>query len=161
MAQNVYECMFIFDSNAYARDPQGVSGRVTKMVEECGGQVLAGRLWFEQKLAYPINGQRKGTYWLSFFRMDGGRIAEFNRACQLESSILRSLTLKVEPRMVELRVSQASGQPVGVAAEAETAEPKTAEPEAAEPEAAEATEGVEQPETAAPASSETAGDATP
>ncbi len=160
MAQNVYECMFIFDSNAYARDPQGVSGRVTKMVEECGGQVLAGRLWFEQKLAYPINGQRKGTYWLSFFRMDGGRIAEFNRACQLESSILRSLTLKVEPRMVELRVSQASGQPVGVAAEAET-EPETAEPKTAEPEAAEATEGVEQPETAVPASGETAGDATP
>ncbi len=147
MAQHVYECMFIFDSNAYARDPQGVSARVTKLVEECGGEVLAGRLWFEQKLAYPIDGQRKGAYWLSFFRMEGQRIAEFNRACQLESSILRSLTLKVEPRMVELRVSQASGQPVAEpepepveTAEAspptETAAPETAAPETAAPETA-------------------------
>jgi small subunit ribosomal protein S6 len=110
LAQNVYECMFIFDSNAYARDPHGVSGRIAKMVEKCGGEMLASRLWFEQKLAYQINGQRKGTYWLTFFRMAGERIAEFNRECQLDDNILRNLTLKVDPRTVDVRVSQASGQ---------------------------------------------------
>ena len=109
MAENVYECMFIFDSNAYARDPHGVSGRVEKIIQQCGGQMLASRLWFEQKLAYPIDGHRKGTYWLAFFRMEGNQVADFNRQCQLEDNIVRNLTLKVDPRTVELRVSQASG----------------------------------------------------
>lgn len=117
LAQNVYECMFIFDSNAYARDPGAISGRIPKMVEKCGGEVLASRLWFEQRLAFPIKGNRKGTYWLSFFRLESGKVAEFNRECQLDDSILRHLTLKVDPRMAEVRISQASGEPVSVASE--------------------------------------------
>ena len=56
MAQNVYECMLIFNSNTYARDPSGVSGKLPKMVEGCGGEMLASRLWNEQRLAYPIKG---------------------------------------------------------------------------------------------------------
>lgn len=117
MAQNVYECMFIFDSNAYARDPGAVSGRIPKMIEKCGGELLASRLWFEQRLAFPIKGNRKGSYWLSFFRMESERVAEFNRECQLDDSILRHLTLKVDPRMAEIRISQASGEPVSVSSE--------------------------------------------
>ncbi len=104
--------MFIFDSNAYARDPGGVSGRILKIVEKCGGELLASRLWFEQKLAFPIKGHRKGTYWLSFFRMESGRLAEFNRECQLDDNIIRNLTLKVDPRMADVRISQASGERV-------------------------------------------------
>jgi small subunit ribosomal protein S6 len=104
--------MFIFDSNAYARDPGGVSGRIVKIVEKCGGELLASRLWFEQKLAFPIKGHRKGTYWLSFFRMESGRLTEFNRECQLDDNIIRNLTLKVDPRMEEVRVFQASGERV-------------------------------------------------
>ena len=126
MAQHVYECMFIFDSNAYARDPGGVSGRIPKMVEKCGGEVLAGRLWFEQRLAYPIKGQRKGTYWLTFFRMESARLAEFNRECQLDDNILRNMTLKVDPRTADARVSQASGERIA-AAEPAAAEPVKAE----------------------------------
>ena len=117
LAQNVYECMFIFDSNAYARDPGAISGRIPKMIEKCGGELLASRLWFEQRLAFPIKGQRKGAYWLSFFRMESGRLAEFDRECQLDDSILRHLTLKVDPRMAEIRISQASGEPVSAPSE--------------------------------------------
>jgi small subunit ribosomal protein S6 len=108
--------MLILDSNAYARDPGGVSARIPKMVEKCGGEMLASRLWFEQKLAYPIKGQKKGTYWLTFFQMESGRVAEFNRECQLDDNILRNLTLRVDPRMVEIRVAQASGERVPYAA---------------------------------------------
>jgi small subunit ribosomal protein S6 len=104
--------MVIYDSNAYARDPSGVSGKVPAMVEKCGGEMLASRLWFEQKLAYPIEGHRKGTYWLSFFRMPSERVADFNRECQLDDHVLRNLVLKVDPRTVDVRVSQASGETV-------------------------------------------------
>lgn len=110
MTQNVYESMFIFDSNAYARDPSAVSGAVPRMVEQCGGEILVSRLWNDQKLAYPIDGHRKGTYWLSYFRMDSSKVVEFNRACRLNDNILRNLTLKVDPRLVEALVAHARGE---------------------------------------------------
>ena len=107
--QNFYECMFIFDSNLYARDPNGVSGKVPKMVEGCGGEILVSRLWNEQRLAYPIKGHRKGTYWLAYFKMDSQRLVEFRRMCQLNEDILRNLTVKIDPRLIETVVEHAKG----------------------------------------------------
>ena len=110
MSTKVYEGMFLLDSNRYARDPGGVSGQITQIVEKCGGEILASRLWNEQKLAYPIEGHRKGTYWLTYFRMDSGNLVSFNRECQLNEGVLRNLTLKVDPRLVEALVAHARGE---------------------------------------------------
>ncbi|HPM80588.1 MAG TPA: 30S ribosomal protein S6 [Candidatus Anammoximicrobium sp.] len=110
MAQNVYECMLIYDSNSYARDPAGVGSKITKMVSNCGGEMLVSRLWNEQKLAFPIKGHRKGTYWLSYFRLESTKLTEFNRACRLEDDIVRSLTLRVDPRLVDTLVAHAKGE---------------------------------------------------
>jgi small subunit ribosomal protein S6 len=106
---NVYETLFILDSNKYARDPGGVSGTIPSMVEKLGGEILASRLWNEQKLAYPINGHRKGTYWLAYFRLDSQKLTEFDRQCHLNENILRNLTLVVEPRLVDVLVAHATG----------------------------------------------------
>ena len=110
MAQNVYECMLIYDSNSYARDPAGVGGKIAKIIDHFGGEVLVSRLWNEQRLAYPIKGQRKGAYWLTYFRADSTKLADFRRACRLEDDILRSLTLRVDPRLVEALVAHAKGE---------------------------------------------------
>lgn len=128
MATNVYECMFILDSNRYARDPAGVSGQIPQMIEKCGGEVLASRLWNEQRLAYPINGHRKGAYWLTYFRMESEQVATFNRECRLSDSILRNLTLKVDPRLVDTLVAHARGERPAAAPEEEGGEPAEAAP---------------------------------
>lgn len=112
LAQNFYECLYILDSNRYARDPNGISASIPEMIEGLEGEVLASRLWNEQRLAYPINGQRKGTYWLTYFRLDSTRLSEFNRACQLNENILRNLTLKVDPRLIDALVAHALGKTV-------------------------------------------------
>ncbi len=110
MAQNVYECFLIYDSNNYARDPNGVGAKITKIVDTFGGEVLVSRMWNEQRLAYPIKGHRKGTYWLTYFRADSAKLADFRRACRLEDNILRSLTLRVDPRLVDALVAHAKGE---------------------------------------------------
>jgi small subunit ribosomal protein S6 len=99
--------MFILDSGRYSRDPEGVSGAISTMIQETGGEVLVSRLWEERRLAYPIQGQRKGTYWLTYFRLDSVRLAELQRKCQLNESILRFLFLKVDPRIVDTLVEHA------------------------------------------------------
>ena len=118
MASNVYECMFILDSNRYSRDPNGIAGQIPTMIEESGGEVLASRLWNEQRLAYPIQGQRKGSYWLAYFRMETEKVTDFNRACRLNDNVLRNLTLRVDPRLVDTLVAHARGEVVPAAEEA-------------------------------------------
>ena len=71
--------LFILDSKRYGRDPAATSGRVSELIEKQGGTVLVTRLWEERRLAYPINGQRKGTYWLAYFRIEGDKIGGAQR----------------------------------------------------------------------------------
>ncbi|MGD9128208.1 MAG: 30S ribosomal protein S6 [Planctomycetia bacterium] len=111
MAANVYEGMFILDSTKYGREPEAVSSQISKMIEAAGGEVLVSRLWEERRLAYPIQGQRKGTYWLSYFRVEGTEVAGLERQCQLSDSILRVLFLKVDPRIVDTLVEHAKAGP--------------------------------------------------
>jgi small subunit ribosomal protein S6 len=111
---NVYEGMFILDSNRYSRDPVGISGQVPEMIQKLGGEVLANRLWEERRLAYPIDGHRKGTYWLAYFKLDATQLTALNRQCQLSESILRTLFLKVDPRIADALVSHALAGPAAV-----------------------------------------------
>ena len=112
MAENVYECMFIFNANTYAKNPAGVGKTVEEMVKSVDGEILASRLWNEQKLAYPINGHRKGAYWLTYARMESTTISKLNRACQLNDGILRHLVIKIDPRLVDTMVAVAKGEAV-------------------------------------------------
>lgn len=110
MAQNVYECMVILDPNKYAQDPNAVGGQIPALVERFGGELLFSRLWNEQKMAYPIDGHKKGIYWLTYFRMDSLKLIEFNREIRINESLLRSLTLKVDPRLVDDLLAHARGE---------------------------------------------------
>ena len=124
MAANVYECLFLLDSNHFSRDPQGTSKKIDETIAAAGGEVLASRLWTEQKLAYPVDGHRKGSYWLAYFRIESTKLAEFERACRLNESILRHLTIKIDPRLEGALVAHALGQ--NVAEEQPAAETATA-----------------------------------
>ncbi|MGI9517278.1 MAG: 30S ribosomal protein S6 [Pirellulaceae bacterium] len=130
---NVYECMYILDANAYARNPGGASDTIQKMVDQIGGEVLASRLWNEQKLAFPIKGRYKGAYWLCYFRSDSSKLVEFNRACRLCDIVLRHLVIKIDDRLVDTLVATAKGEAV-------EAPPETASPEKETPASDESTE---------------------
>jgi small subunit ribosomal protein S6 len=125
--------MIIFNANAYARNPAGAANTVDEMVKSVDGEMLASRLWNEQKLAYPIKGHRKGAYWLAYFRVEGEKLVKFNRACQLNDMILRHLVVKLDPRLVDPMVAVAKGEVPAEPEETEApAEEKKAEPAAAE-----------------------------
>ena len=138
MAENVYECMFIFSANAHARNPAATGNTVEEIVKSAGGELLASRLWNEQKLAFPIKGHRKGAYWLTYARIESSRLAKLNRSTQLNDSILRHLFVKLEPRLVAPMVAVAKGEVPEEVIEEATAEATPAEE--AKPEAAAAAE---------------------
>src|SRR5271154_7019952 len=99
--------MFILDSNRYARDAAGTVAQIPSTVEQFGGKVLASRLWEERRLAYPIKGHRKGTYWLTYFRLESTKLVELKRQCGINEALVRTLFLKVDPRISDVLVSHA------------------------------------------------------
>jgi small subunit ribosomal protein S6 len=82
-------------------------------------------------LAYPIRGHRKGTYWLTYFRLEGGALSALKHRFQLSESILRFLFVKVDPRIVDTLVQHALAGPAALAAQHQAAEARHAAPEAA------------------------------
>lgn len=112
MARNVYEAMFILDSNRFGRDPDGISGQLADLIQKAGGEILVSRLWEERRLAYPIKGQRKGTYWLIYLRLDALQLAGLRRQLDITETILRFLFLKIDPRIVDALVAHAQTAPV-------------------------------------------------
>ena len=112
MAKNTYETLLILDSNHYARDPGGVSKQVNDILTEAGGEGHVNRLWMEQKLAYPIDKHQKGTYWLAYYEIEGVKIPEIDRALHLAEPVIRHLTVKLEPRLVEPILANARGESI-------------------------------------------------
>jgi small subunit ribosomal protein S6 len=113
VADNVYEGMFILDSNRYGHDPEAVSGQVDGTIQKLGGEILVSRLWEERRLAYPIKAHRKGTYWLTYFRLAADQLTTLKREFQINDNVLRVLFLKVDPRIVDALVTHAKTAPVG------------------------------------------------
>lgn len=111
MSENVYEGLFILNSELYARTPDEISGQMAAFIEKTGGEVLLSRLWDERKLAYPIKGHKRGTYWLTYFKIEATKIKELNRQFQITDSILRFMFLKLDPRIVEAVVEHAKEGP--------------------------------------------------
>jgi len=94
VSQYMYEGMFLLDSNRYSSDPDGTQKAVLGMLERCGATVVASRPWQEGKLCYPIEGHRKGLYYLACFQMDGNHVPELNRLGKLNDYVLRQLIIR-------------------------------------------------------------------
>jgi len=115
----VYEGLFILDSNKFARDRDSLAREVEGLVETVDGDILVSRLWEERRLAYPVKGQRKGAYWLMYFRMPTLRLKELTRACSINDSILRQLFVKLPTSLVDPIIAHAKGETAAPVAEPE------------------------------------------
>jgi small subunit ribosomal protein S6 len=101
MPANVYECMFLLDTNKVAGDIGAAQKVLHGLLERNKCEVLASRPWDERRLAYPIGNHKKGLYYLTYFRTEGPNIAGLERDCQLNEMILRQLILKIDPKLVD------------------------------------------------------------
>jgi len=101
MPANVYECMVILDTNKVAGDQAGAAKQLQTILERNNAEVLSQRPWAETKLAYPIKNHKKGLYFLTFFRTEGQNLTNIERDFQLNETILRSMILRVEGKLVD------------------------------------------------------------
>lgn len=96
VAAKLYEGMFLVDSALAASDWQDVNDAISSILDRVGAEMVSIKKWDDRRLAYDIMGKSRGAYILAYFRVDGTKIAEIERAVQLSEKIMRLLVLCVE-----------------------------------------------------------------
>jgi small subunit ribosomal protein S6 len=101
MPANVYECMFLLDANRVAGDVQSAAKQIHSLLEKNHAEILASRPWDERRLAYPVKGQKKGLYYLTYFRTEGKNLVGLEKDLALNEMVLRQLILHIDSKHVE------------------------------------------------------------
>jgi small subunit ribosomal protein S6 len=107
MPANVYECMFLLDTNKVAGDVPTAAQQIKQILERNHAEVLASRPWDERRLAYPIAGHKKGLYYLTYFKAEGKELKNIEHDIQLAELVLRHLVLHVDPKLVDIMLQLA------------------------------------------------------
>lgn len=103
MPVNTYETMFLLDATKLSADGDAIRNQVHHLIERHGGQISIAREWnYNQKLAYPIEKQKKGAFHIVYYTLESTKQAELERDFALaEGVILRSMTLALDPKWQE------------------------------------------------------------
>lgn len=94
MDKKTYEAMFLLEGGV--TDLQAASAPVAEMLAKVEAEMIALKPWDERRLAYEIDGHRRGLYVLAYFKSDPGRIVELEHNCKLDERVLRLLVLRRE-----------------------------------------------------------------
>ena len=96
-----YECLFLLDSSKTSNNLDGAKAQLHTTLEKYGAEILASRPWDDRRLAYPIKRQKKGLYYLTFFRADSLKITEIEHDFRLSEIILRHMVSLIDPKWVD------------------------------------------------------------
>ena len=107
MPVNVYECLFLLDTNKVAGDISAADQQLRTLLCRHHAEVLVSRPWDERRLAYPIKNHKKGLYYLTYFSTEGNNIVNIEHDCALNEMIIRQLILRIEPKLVETMLAVA------------------------------------------------------
>jgi small subunit ribosomal protein S6 len=88
--------MVIFKPNLSDEDLKNEEEKIKNLILESGGEFINSNLWGKRKLAYQIEKQSEGIYYLFYFRIPQNKLTEFKTTLKLNMNILRFMILKME-----------------------------------------------------------------
>ncbi|HXD85293.1 MAG TPA: 30S ribosomal protein S6 [Urbifossiella sp.] len=103
MPAHQYETLFMLDATKVAADADAVKQQLHHILERHGAAIQVSREWnYNQKLAYPINKQKKGAFHIVYYTMESTHQQALERDFKLaEGVIFRQMTLNIEPKWQE------------------------------------------------------------
>ena len=92
----LYEALFLVNQSALATDSEGATAHVQEMLDRAEAETLTLTRWDERKLAYPIEGQKRGTFLIAYFKARPTQIANIERDCNLSEQVLRVMFIRAD-----------------------------------------------------------------
>lgn len=97
MADNrIYEVVIIIDPKSTDEEVTNLTNGLQQTVERLGGTIAKSEDMGRRRLAYEINHNTEGHYWLLEINGSGAEIAELERRMRVNDAVVRYLTVRVD-----------------------------------------------------------------
>ena len=93
-AKKLYEGMFLLSQQTLSNGLAVGVETIEAMLDRAEANTVALAKWDERKLAYTIEGQKRGTFFLALFEAEPHQIANIERDCNLSEDVLRVMFLR-------------------------------------------------------------------
>lgn len=105
--RRLYETTFIVNAALEDNDIEAVVNKVINQISNNSGTIQEINKWGRKRLAYPINKKHNGFYVNLIYQSIPEFIPSLERFMTLDDTILRHLTLKIDPKLLEIRTKRA------------------------------------------------------
>ena len=92
---NKYEIMFILKSN----DEEAIKSQVSELksiITDMKGEIVNEKEMGNRKLAYPINKELNGYYYVINVNANNDAVAEFDRKARISENVIRHLIIRLD-----------------------------------------------------------------
>ncbi|MEW6746498.1 MAG: 30S ribosomal protein S6 [Planctomycetota bacterium] len=104
-----YEGMFVVHNKEARKELDYLQEHIQGLVAKSGGRMVSCQKWDDRKLAYEIDRQSHGIYYLTYFEGEQDTVRNLRREVRLSELVLRALFLAIE-RIPDLRELEAEAQ---------------------------------------------------
>ena len=92
---NSYETLFITDLSNGEEATKATVNKFTGLIAS-NGEIVEVAEWGKRRLAYPINDMSEGYYTIVTHKSPASFLAELDRLFNIDESIMRSMTVKLD-----------------------------------------------------------------
>ncbi len=105
---NAYEGLFLFPQSKAASLREAVD-HIEEIIGRAEAELISLKKWDERRLAYEIRGNKRGIYFLAYFRARASAMVSMERDCNLSEQLLRTLIVQAD-QMTNNQMEAADGR---------------------------------------------------
>ncbi len=88
-----YEMMIILKPQLSQDEAIQENEKTVSIILENGGELIKTDVWGKRQLAYPINKQTEGHYFINYFKLDSDKVKLIQRLYNINETILRFIII--------------------------------------------------------------------
>jgi len=92
---NAYEGLFLFPQTI-GGDLQAAIDHIREILAKSDVQLISLQKWDERRLAYEIKGNKRGVYFLVYFRAARTALVSIERSCNLSELLMRFMIVRAD-----------------------------------------------------------------
>ena len=112
---NSYESLFVVDVANGEEATKATVDKFTALITE-NSQVIEIAQWGKRRLAYAIDDKNEGYYVVATYKSEPSFPAEFERLCNIDENVMRSIVLKLDEKVVEKVKAKAAARAAATSA---------------------------------------------
>lgn len=112
-----YEVVYILKGNIEGEPADKIQEKVRGLVERQGGTVIGLQYLGKKALAYPIEKETRGNYYLLRFVSGGAVVSDLERFFKLSEDVIRFLTIRLADEVDPIKRKEEFAQAMAKAAE--------------------------------------------